>query len=165
MKSVTNISNLSPTHLVSNIHHQHQCNRRELDLKIFMQHYPWFSQFYLVWFRFGQISSLLKFIWIYCKFLDDPHTFVISKNKWKKRKCMYLHPNQKFMPKKSHRHSRTFTDSFQGMNYPIRCLRKNVSTLNLEFSFGHWGFNKLRMERMESNARETIWKLILQRSW
>ena len=28
IKSVTNISNLLPTYLVSNIHHQHQCNRR-----------------------------------------------------------------------------------------------------------------------------------------
>ena len=29
-ESVTNISNLSPTHLVSNIRHQHRCSRIEL---------------------------------------------------------------------------------------------------------------------------------------
>ena len=33
-KSVTNISNLSSTHLVSNIHHQHRCNHLGLKIKI-----------------------------------------------------------------------------------------------------------------------------------
>ena len=30
-ESVTNISNLSPTHLVSNIRHQHRCNPQTLN--------------------------------------------------------------------------------------------------------------------------------------
>ena len=34
IKSVTNISNLSPTHLVSNIRHQHRCNLANLITKM-----------------------------------------------------------------------------------------------------------------------------------
>ena len=50
-KSVTNISNLSPTHLVTNIRHQHRCNRLMIIQKVAMANLGislevYFSMFY-----------------------------------------------------------------------------------------------------------------------
>ena len=42
IKSVTNISNLSPTHLVSNIRHQHQCNQNGGLILVFKKLWPKF---------------------------------------------------------------------------------------------------------------------------
>ena len=47
---------------------------RKIPGKLLVQDHLWFSQFYLVWFRFGQISSLLKIIQVLYKVLGYHHT-------------------------------------------------------------------------------------------
>ena len=54
IKSVTNISNLSPTHLVSNIRHQHRCNR-----------FLWLNQRVFVFAIFQLVRLVVKLQKIY----------------------------------------------------------------------------------------------------
>ena len=54
IKSVTNISNLSPTHLVSNIRHQHRCNL------MFCYFHCFESQ--VIWGKFMKLSNRHKWL-------------------------------------------------------------------------------------------------------
>ena len=60
IKSVTNISNLSPTHFVSNIRHQHRCNHFKLTLLFWISTWwrSWVTQFDLLWSLKGQMIWL-----------------------------------------------------------------------------------------------------------
>ena len=56
-ESVTTISKLSPTHLVSNIRHQHRCN-----LKLFCHS----STYFHVMFHTFPMNTLAKYIFVFC---------------------------------------------------------------------------------------------------
>ena len=106
IKSVTNISNLSPTHLVYNIRHQHQCNRQILRFewlqKIFY-HQPLVIANDKTWKfrRFNLINSFVVDVTgffsrcfdlaVKCKISQDVNTWtgnyrVVGKGSWNNEK-------------------------------------------------------------------------------
>ena len=67
VKTVTNISKLSPTHFVSNIRHQHRCSRKVLIIRslwfYYIMNYMYSNEFFLLTdctMVFSVIGSLIK---------------------------------------------------------------------------------------------------------
>ena len=83
IKSVTNISNLSPTHLLSNIRHQHRCNLSNDSFQNESRIKSW-SRFLQKTFRWFIISSLPRIrygVWLVSwKIISDSSNLVYDLN-------------------------------------------------------------------------------------